>query len=148
MTGAEEQARPRVLFLCTGNSCRSQMAEGWLRQLCGERFECLSAGTESHGVSPRAVAAMRAAGVDISGQRSKTIDEFLQAPPDLVITVCDDAARRCPTLSAATRVLHWPFPDPARANGGEEELAAVFADVRDRIRRRITAWLESGAPLE
>ena len=139
---------PSVLFLCTGNSCRSQMAEGWLRQLASERFECLSAGTEAHGLNPRAVEAMAAAGVDIAGARSKTIDAFRASPPDLVVTVCGDAAESCPTFPGATRVVHWPFPDPAGATGTDAEIRAEFAAVRDAIRARIEAWLAAGAPFD
>ncbi|MFT5050548.1 MAG: arsenate reductase [Chlamydiales bacterium] len=131
----------RVLFLCTGNSCRSQMAEGWLRALAGERFECLSAGTAPQGINPRAVAAMEACGIDISGQVSQHIDEFLAAPPDLVVTVCDHAAESCPTFPGTTDVVHWPFPDPAHAQGSEAEIAAEFAAVRDAIRERLEEWL-------
>lgn len=139
---------PSVLFLCTGNSCRSQMAEGWLRHLAGDRFECLSAGTEAHGLNPRAVESMAAAGVDVTGARSKTIDEFRADPPDLVVTVCGDVAESCPAFQGATRVVHWPFPDPAGATGTDAEIQAEFAAVRDAIRARIEAWLAAGAPFE
>lgn len=146
--------RPRVLFLCTGNACRSQMAEGWLRHLAGERIESLSAGTDPHGLNPRAVAAMADAGVDISGQRSESIELYL-APdtrPDLVIAVCDAAAANCPTLPGA-QTLRWPFPDPAPGgqDAGADEAAITqnFHTVRDAIRARLEAWLEAGAePLE
>jgi arsenate reductase len=139
--------RPRVLFLCTGNACRSQIAEGWLRHLGGERFEALSAGVEPHGLHPRAVSTMREVGVDISGQRSEDIALYLDAPPDLVVTVCDRAAARCPELPASTPVLHWPFPDPASASGDACAVAREFAAVRDAIRARIEDWLASGADL-
>jgi arsenate reductase len=142
--------RPRVLFLCTGNSCRSQMAEGWLRHLAGESLEALSAGTHPVGVNPRAVAAMAEAGVDISSQRCESIADHFQGQdgrgPDLVITVCDAAAAACPTLPGATARLHWPFPDPIRATGTDEEIAAAFANVRDALRERLEAWLACGAP--
>jgi len=140
--------RARVLFLCTGNSCRSQMAEGWLRHLAGERFESLSAGTDPQGLNPRAVAVMGEVGVDIAEQRSQSIDGFPGEPPELVVTVCDRAAAACPTFPGAMRVVHWPFPDPAGATGSEEEILAQFRAVRDSIRARLDAWLESGAPLD
>jgi len=137
--------RPRVLFLCTGNSCRSQMAEGWLRELAGDRFEVLSAGTAPQGLNPRAVETMAEAGVDISGQTSDAIGEFLADPPELVVTVCRHAAENCPTFPGATNIVHWPFADPADAEGTDEEIRAEFAGVRDVIRGRITEWLEAGA---
>ena len=128
-------SRPRILFLCTANSCRSQMAEGWLRELAGERFEALSAGTHPSHVHPDAARVMAEVGVDLGVQRSKSIDEFTAAPPELVITVCDRAAEACPVLPAATRVLHWPFPDPA---GGDLD---AFRSVRDAIGARLRGWL-------
>lgn len=136
---------PRVLFLCTGNSCRSQIAEGWLRSLGGDRFEVLSAGTEAHGLNPRAVQTMLEVGVDISGHRSETIERYLEDPPELVVAVCDHAAENCPELPPSTRVLTWPFPDPAAAEGSDEEIRMEFARVRDSIRDRIEDWLSAGA---
>ena len=138
--------KPRVLFLCSGNSCRSQMAEGWLRHLGGGRFEALSAGTEAHGLHPLAVETMAGAGVDISGQRSETLDPYLADPPDLVITVCDRAAASCPVLSTPTPVLHWSFPDPARATGSETRVRGEFEEVSAAIRERIEGWLAEGSP--
>lgn len=137
----------RVLFLCTGNSCRSQMAEGWLRHLGGDRFESLSAGVDPHGLNPLAVAVMAEAGVDISGQRSESIHDYLADPPELVISVCDRAEERCPNFPGRVQRLRWLFPDPARATGSEAEVLAVFRRVRDDIRARIEAWLAAGAPL-
>lgn len=141
-----------VLFLCTGNACRSQMAEGWLRELAGDGIEALSAGTDPHGLNPRAVASMAAAGVDISAHRSQHLNEFMppeRSAPDLIIAVCSNAADSCPVFPGVTQVLRWPFPDPAPGgvDSGEDEAAimANFAQVRDSIRRRIDAWLESGA---
>jgi arsenate reductase len=131
----------RVLFLCTGNSCRSQMAEGWLRALAGDDVAALSAGTRPQGVNPRAIQVMGEAGVDIAGQTSDAIDDYLADPPDLVVAVCDAAAANCPVFPGRTTVLRWPFPDPADATGTEEEVLTVFRDVRDRIRARIEAWL-------
>ena len=140
-------AKPRVLFLCTGNSCRSQIAEGWLRELAGERFEALSAGTDPQGLNPGAVETMAAVGVDITGQTSDAIGEFLSDPPELVVTVCGHAAENCPTFPGATNIQHWPFHDPAHAQGTPEEIRAEFAGVRDVIRARIAEWLDAGAPL-
>lgn len=107
----------RVLFLCTGNSCRSQMAEGWLRHLAADQFEVASAGTKPGGLHPDAVLVMREAGVDISGQRSKNLSEFLQQQFDFVITVCDSANKGCPYFPGEVQRLHWSFPDPARLRG-------------------------------
>lgn len=133
--------KQRVAFLCTGNSCRSQMAEGWARALAGDRWEVYSAGLEAHGVNPRAVAAMAEAGVDISGQCSKTIDPKLLMQQDIIITLCGDAEERCPVTPPAALRLHWGLPDPARATGTEEEVAAAFRAVRDEIRDRIRGLL-------
>ena len=129
--------RRRVLFLCTHNSARSQMAEGLLRHLGGERFEVFSAGTEATRVRPLAIKAMAEFGVDISGQESKTLDRYLGEPFDAVITVCDDAAEACPVFPGAKQRLHWSFPDPSKATGTEAEQLAVYRSVRDAIRGRI-----------
>ena len=123
-----------ILFLCTGNSCRSQMAEGWTRHLHGDRVAAYSAGVETHGLNPRAVAVMREAGVDISGQESQHVDEFTDLAPDLVVTVCDHAAERCPVLPGAARTIHHRFDDPARATGDEDTVLGEFRRVRDEIR--------------
>ena len=138
----------RVLFLCTGNSCRSQMAEAFLRELAGGDLESLSAGSNPAGfVHPLAVAAMNEIGIDISGYRSKSIDEFLPPdgePPDLIISVCDKAARDCPTFPGSMARLHWPFDDPADASGTDDERLVEFRRVRDEIRAAIVAkFLES-----
>lgn len=124
-----------VLFLCTGNSCRSQMAEGWLRRLGGGRFSALSAGTVPQAVNPFAIRAMAEAGVDISGQRSKSVNEYLGLDIDLLVTVCGGAKESCPmfTGKVASR-LHWPVDDPAKACGSEDEVMEVFRRVRDEIR--------------
>ena len=129
--------KARVLFLCTHNSARSQMAEGMLRGLAGDRFEVMSAGTEATHVRPLAIRAMEEIGVDISKQESKTLDRYLDQPFDYVITVCDDANEACPFFPGAANRLHWSFEDPSKAEGSEEERLAVFRSVRDRIRRRI-----------
>ncbi|MEZ6062227.1 MAG: arsenate reductase ArsC [Planctomycetaceae bacterium] len=133
--------RRRVLFLCTGNSCRSQMAEGFLRHLFGDRFEALSAGANPAGyVHPKAVDAMRAAGIDISQQASKHIKDFLPphgTPPDLIISVCGSAEKECPVFPGAVERLHWPFDDPFHATGTPDEQTAEFGRVRDEIREAI-----------
>ena len=139
--------RSRILFLCTGNSCRSQMAEGWARALLGDRVDAYSAGVETHGLNPRAVTVMEEAGVDISGQRSENVDRYLDLDADLVVTVCDHAAEVCPTLPGARRIIHHSFPDPAKVSGTEEEVMKAFRDVRDEIGefvRTIPAILEDG----
>ena len=127
----------RVLFLCTGNSCRSQMAEGWCRHLHGDAIEAASAGTEPHGLNPRAVAAMAEAGVDISGQRSQHLSEFADTKLDLIITVCDAAHESCPVFPGASRTMHFGFDDPPRlaADAADEDAAmAPYRRVRDEIR--------------
>ena len=136
-----EQERRRVLFLCTHNSARSQMAEGLLRHLGGERFEACSAGTEATHVRPLATRVMHELGIDISGQESKTLERYLEQPFDYVITVCDTANETCPVFPGASRRLHWSFEDPAQATGTEEERLRVFRSVRNRIRERIQAEL-------
>jgi arsenate reductase (thioredoxin) len=132
--GAEP--RRRVLFLCTHNSARSQMAEGLLRHLAGDRFEVYSAGTEATVVRPEAITAMAELGVDISGQDSKTLDSFLEEPFDYVVTVCDDANEARPVFPGARNRLHWSFRDPSRATGSDEERLGVFREVRDEILAR------------
>jgi arsenate reductase len=138
--------KQRVLFVCTHNSARSQMAEGWLRHLAGDRFEAHSAGTEATQVHPLAVRAMAEVGVDISGQRSKTIEEYLGQPFDWVITVCDQAAETCPVFPGGGERLHWSLPDPSKATGSEDQQLAVYRQVRDAIRERIeTELIASGS---
>jgi arsenate reductase (thioredoxin) len=133
--------RRRVLFLCTHNSARSQMAEGLLRDLAGDRFEAFSAGTEATLVRPEAISVMAEMGVDISTQESETLDRYLGETLDLVITVCDDAKESCPVFSRAGERLHWSFPDPSKAAGGYEARLQVFRKVRDGIRARIEGEL-------
>jgi arsenate reductase len=133
--------KTKVLFLCTHNSARSQMAEGLLRNLAGDRFEVMSAGTEATHVRPLAIRAMGELGIDISGQESKTLEKYLKEPFDYVITVCDDANEACPVFPGARRRLHWSFEDPAQATGSEEERLRVFQSVRDEIRERIEGEL-------
>lgn len=122
-----------ALVLCTGNACRSQMAEGWLRHYGGGRLAVVSAGVEAHGLDPRAVAAMAEAGLDISGHTSKTVDALPDVPWDVVVTVCDHARERCPYLPGRFARVHAPFPDPARATGTEADVTAAFRAVRDAI---------------
>ncbi|HYG09627.1 MAG TPA: arsenate reductase ArsC [Pyrinomonadaceae bacterium] len=129
--------RTRVLILCTGNSARSQMAEGLLRHDGGARFEVFSAGVSPSRVRPEAVEAMREVGIDISGQRSKSVEEFAGQAFDYVITVCDNAREQCPFFPAGTQRIHWSFDDPAEAEGDPAARLAVFRRVRDEIRARL-----------
>ena len=124
----------RVLILCTGNSARSQMAEGLLRHDAGDRFDVASAGTKPSRVRPEAIAVMNELGIDISGQRSKHVDEVAGTAFDYVLTVCDQACEACPVFPAQTQRLHHDFQDPAALEGSEEERLAVFRRVRDEIR--------------
>jgi arsenate reductase len=134
-------AKRRVLFLCTHNSARSQMAEAFLRTLAGDRFEVASAGTEATRVHPLAIRAMAEVGTDLSGHTSKSLERFLGQPWDYVITVCDSASESCPAFPARTTRLHWSLTDPSKATGTEEERLETFRRVRDEISRRIRAWL-------
>jgi arsenate reductase len=129
--------RVRVLFLCTHNSARSQMAEGMLRELAENRFEVHSAGTEATHVRPLAIRAMDEIGIDISHQESKTLEQYVGGPFDYVITVCDEANEACPFFPGGKSRLHWSFEDPSQVTGSEEERLAVFRRVRDEIRERI-----------
>jgi arsenate reductase (thioredoxin) len=131
----------RLLFLCTGNSCRSQIAEGWARRLGGDDLEVQSAGIEAHGKNPRAIAVMREAGVDISGQESTRLTPAMLDWAELVVTVCGHADEHCPVLPPGTRKLHWPLMDPAKATGSEEAVMGVFRGSRDDIRRRVEVLL-------
>lgn len=131
----------KVMFLCTGNSCRSQMAEGWARHLAGDWLDVYSAGLEPKGLNPLAVDVMREAGVDISGQTSDPILPDLLVQMDWVITLCGDAEERCPVTPPHVARLHWPFPDPARVQGTPEEVRVRFREVRDGILRQVQAFL-------
>jgi arsenate reductase len=139
MTEEEKEMsdKKRVLILCTGNSARSQMAEGLLRHDGGGKFEVESAGVEPSHVRPQAVEAMREVGIDISGHRSKSVEEFAGQEFDYVITVCDNAKEQCPVFPGKTKRIHWSFDDPAAAEGDEAERLAVFRRVRDEIRERL-----------
>ena len=133
--------RPRVLFLCTHNSARSQIAEGFLRALAGERFDVASAGTEATRVHPLAIRAMEEVGIDLTGHTSKTIDVFFSQPWDYVITVCDSANERCPMFPGGTTRIHWSFDDPSQATGTDEDKLKKFRRVRDEILARLRQWL-------
>ena len=136
--------RKRVLVLCTGNSCRSQMAEGWINHLLGEQWEARSAGiTPAARVHPLAVRAMAEAGVDVSGGQPEHVGVYLDQPWDLVVTVCDSAKEACPTFPRAVPKLHLSFFDPAEADGTEEERMTVFRRVRDEIRDRLVPAVRS-----
>jgi arsenate reductase len=129
--------KKRVLFICTHNSARSQMAEGWLRHLAGDRFEPHSAGTEATAVRPLAVRAMAEVGIDISIAESKTLERYRGEPWDYVVTVCDQASEGCPIFPGKAERLHWSLPDPSKATGSEDEQLSVYRGVRDRIRANI-----------
>ena len=126
--------KKNVLVLCTGNSCRSQIAEGYLRHFAGEKATIYSAGVETHGVNPRAIATMLEDGIDISAHTSNNIDEYQNTHFDFVITVCDNARERCPYFPTKATKLHYNFPDPAKAIGTEEEIREQFREVRQMIR--------------
>jgi arsenate reductase len=132
----------QVLFLCTGNSCRSQMAEGLVNYFMGDEWEAYSAGTKPAGyVHPMAIQVMAEFDIDISRHRSKSVDEFRYVGPDVVITVCDDAAEDCPVWLGRGRKAHLSFPDPAKVTGSEAERLAVFRQVRDDIRQQVLDYL-------
>lgn len=143
--------RLKILFLCTGNSCRSQMAEGWARRLRSDEIEAVSAGTETHGLNPNAVKVMAEAGVDISGARSKNVREFLDTAFDYVVTVCDNARENCPIFPGAGKIVHVGFDDPpalAETVEGDEEKLDIYRRVRDEIRgfvERLPVNLGDGA---
>ncbi len=133
--------KKKVLFLCTGNSCRSQMAEGLLRHLADERFDVASAGTNPQGLNPGAVEVMREIGIDIASQRSKHVDHFVGERFDYVVTVCDRAKESCPIFPGTASVLNWSFDDPAAAIGTVEERQAVFKRVRDEIMEHVRQFV-------
>jgi arsenate reductase len=137
--------KKRVLILCTGNSARSQMAEGLLRHDAGDRFEVFSAGTKPSRVRAEAVAVMREVGIDISGRRSKSVDEFAGQKFDYVLTVCDNARESCPVFPGETILVHHSFDDPAERLSSDEERLAVFRRVRDELRRYLQDF-PPGAP--
>ncbi|SRR5260221_435418 len=132
--------KERVLILCTGNSARSQMAEGLLRELAGTQFEVFSAGSKPSIVNLFAIQAMHERGIDISGHRSKHLNEFISQPFDYVVTVCDSAAETCPIFPGGTYRIHWSFPDPAAVLGKDEEKLTAFRQTRDAIEARLKTW--------
>ena len=134
-------AKKRVLILCTGNSCRSQMAEGFLRHLGGDRFEVFSAGIKPTEVNPLAIKVMAEVGIDISSHRSKSAMEFIRQQFDYVITVCDNAKQTCPVFPGKYKKIHWDLEDPAEASGSEEDRLVVFRKIRDQIQNNISEFL-------
>jgi len=137
-----DEKKMKILFLCTGNSCRSQMAEGWARHLKDAEIEAFSAGVETHGLNPKAVQVMAEAGVDISGHQSQNISEFMDVPLDVVVTVCGHAHESCPVFPGSTRVVHVGFDDPpalAKGAATEEETLDCYRRVRDEIRAFVEA---------
>ena len=131
-----------ILYLCTGNSCRSQMAEGWSLQLGGDEFNADSAGIEAHGKNPRAIAVMQEAGIDISGQESAIVSDAMLRRADIVVTVCGHADEQCPVLPPGVKKVHWPLADPAKAIGSEEEIMTEFRVTRDEVKRRVQDLLK------
>jgi len=140
--------KKRVLILCTGNSARSQMAEGLLRQDAGDRFEVASAGVDPSQVRPQAIVVMREVGIDISSHHSKSVDEFTGREFDYVITVCDNANENCPIFRGDTKRIHWSIDDPALAQGDEEKKLALFRRVRDEIRHRLRLFADAASKRE
>ncbi len=132
----------RILVLCTGNSCRSQIADGYLKHFAGSNAEVYSAGVETHGVNPRAIAIMKEDGIDISNHTSNNVNEYTQIPFDYVITVCDHAKERCPYFPTKAQLFHHNFPDPAKATGTEEEIMQAFRNVREEIKAYCKEFVE------
>ncbi len=130
-----------ILYLCTGNSCRSQMAEGWTRHLGGDIFNATSAGIEAHGKNPRAIAVMEEAGVNISGQESTIVSQDMLQHADVVVTVCGHADEQCPVLPPHVKKVHWPLTDPAQATGSEEEIMDEFRATREEVKQRVKRLL-------
>ncbi|MGB9780487.1 arsenate reductase (thioredoxin) [Caldanaerobacter sp.] len=135
-------AKKILYFICTGNSCRSQMAEGFGKFYGGDDFEVYSGGVEAHGLNPKAVKVMKEIGIDISNQTSDLIDENILFKADYVITLCGDARDKCPALPPSVKSLHWELEDPARAEGTEEEIMRKFREVRDIIKEKVKALIE------
>jgi arsenate reductase len=141
-------AKPKVLFLCTGNSARSQMAEGYLRHVAGDTYEPLSAGISPKGLNPLAVEAIDEIGINIAAQRSKDVRDFSGMTPEYVVTVCDNAKEQCPVFPGTFRSLHWSLQDPAEATGSREEKLAVFRRIRDEIIRHIIREFVEGSSVQ
>ena len=131
-----------ILVLCTGNSCRSQIADAYLKKLTKGKATVYSAGVETHGVNPRAIKTMKEDGIDISKHTSNNVSEYAGIAFDYIITVCDNAKERCPYIPGSAKRFHYNFPDPAKATGTEEEIMQQFADVRNMIKDYCTAWVE------
>jgi len=140
--------KKRVLVLCTGNSARSQMGEGLFRAEGGAGVDVFSAGTQPGSVRPEAITVMKEIGIDISGHRSKSVDEFAGQSFDYVVTVCDNARDNCPVFPADTERIHWSFEDPAAVEGGEEERLSAFRRIRDQIRERVKTFLRDHAVID
>ena len=136
--------KKRIYFLCTGNSCRSQMAEGWAKKYLNDEWDVRSAGIEAHGLNPYAVKAMSEVGIDISEQKSEIIDQEFLNKADLVVTLCGDASDKCPMTPPNVKREHWGFDDPAKAEGSDEEKWKVFQRIRDEIGHRIKRFSETG----
>jgi arsenate reductase (thioredoxin) len=136
----------KILVLCTGNSCRSQLAEGYLRRFAGDKAEVYSAGIETHGVNPKAVQVMREDGIDISDQTSNHIDEYRDLRFDYLITVCDHARENCPFFPSEAKTFHQNFPDPAKAEGTEEQMMNAFRQVRDQVKDYCRRFVEENFP--
>ncbi|RHX87270.1 arsenate reductase ArsC [Leptospira stimsonii] len=134
--------KPNILVLCTGNSCRSQIAEGWLRHFAGDRATIFSAGIETHGVNPRAVQTMKEVGIDIGNHTSNHINEYKDIEFDYILTVCDHAKENCPYFPSKALRFHHNFPDPAKAKGNEEEIREEFRKVREMIREYSQNWIQ------
>jgi arsenate reductase len=134
ITLMDHSPKKKVLILCTGNSCRSQIAHGYLEHFAGEKADVYSAGVETHGVNPRAVAIMAEDGIDISHHTSNNIDEYLGIDFDFIITVCDNAKERCPYIPGKAKRFHHNFPDPAKAKGSDTEIKEQFRKVREEIK--------------
>jgi arsenate reductase len=141
-------AAMNILFLCTGNSCRSQMAEGWAKHFAGMGLDIHSAGIEAHGKNPRAIAVMAEAGVDISAQESTVVTQGMLNAADVVVTVCGHADEVCPALPPGKRKIHWPLSDPAKATGTEDEILSQFRATRDEVKQRVQALLREPGQLE
>lgn len=133
--------KKKILVVCTGNSCRSQIAEGYLRKIAGDKTEVYSAGVETHGVNPLAIETMKEDGVDISSQTSNNMNEYLNIDFDFVITVCDNAKERCPFFPGTAKKFHQNFPDPAKATGSKEEIKEQFRQVRQQIKNYCTQFV-------
>jgi arsenate reductase (thioredoxin) len=131
----------KILVLCTGNSCRSQIAEGYIRHFAGTKAEVYSAGIETHGVNPKAIQVMQEDGIDISKHTSNHVNEYRDIDFDYVITVCDHAKERCPYFPSKAKKFHYNFPDPAKATGTEQQIMQQFREVRDRIKRYVQEFV-------